>query len=120
MEKKRGEAMATGGLTVREAGQMGGKATSRKHNHDFYVECGRKGGKSTKARHGSEYYRALGRKGGAELARLIAIARDVEGEWEDAGNTDMPFGVDDGLPVSDMVYGHGAGARKVATSSAKA
>lgn len=33
-----------GKMTVREAGSKGGKSTSKKYGHDFYVKIGKKGG----------------------------------------------------------------------------
>lgn len=55
------------GMTVREAGQKGGLATSKRYGHEFYEEIGRKGGakggKTTRERYGREFYEKIGRKG---------------------------------------------------------
>ena len=53
-----------GDMSVRQAGQRGGKNTSQKHGADFYREIGRRGGEARKSQLGPEGYAKLGRKGG--------------------------------------------------------
>ena len=52
-------------MTVREAGQIGGK--KRADAGTDYAELGKKGGSETRKR-GLDYYREIGRKGGAACA----------------------------------------------------
>ncbi len=52
------------GMTVQEAGRMGGKATSHKYGKEFYEEIGVKGGNTTKKKHGPEFYSQIGKEGG--------------------------------------------------------
>jgi general stress protein YciG len=68
--------MATrGGITVKEAGRRGGKATKLRHGPDFYQTIGRKGGETTKLRHGPKFYEKIGRKGGNRVRQLVARGR---------------------------------------------
>lgn len=53
-----------GGMSVREAGRKGGKATSATHGHEFYEEIGHKGGA----------------KGGPRVRELIEEGRKAEGK----------------------------------------
>ena len=61
-----------GGMTVREAGRKGGKATKARHGPEFYETIGRKGGETTKVRHGPRFYEKIGRKGGQRVRQLVA------------------------------------------------
>lgn len=61
-----------GGMTVREAGRKGGRATKARHGPEFYQRIGKKGGETTKARHGPNYYKNMGRKGGQRVRQLVA------------------------------------------------
>lgn len=49
----------TGGMTVRQAGQLGGE------------KGGRKGGETTLERYGPQFYEEIGRKGGHKVRELI-------------------------------------------------
>lgn len=53
-----------GGMTVAEAGRMGGKLVAEKYGPEFYEKIGKKGGASTAERYGSEFFGKIGRKGG--------------------------------------------------------
>jgi general stress protein YciG len=50
-------------MSVREAGQRGGQATSATHGHEFYEEIGQKGGE----------------KGGQRVSELVDKGRQAEG-----------------------------------------
>ena len=52
-----------GGMSVREAGQRGGEATSASHDRAFYEEIGHKGGE----------------KGGQPVSELVEKGRQAEG-----------------------------------------
>src|ERR1700677_1306951 len=56
-------ARAGGGMTVREAGRMGG------------LKGGKKGGETVKAERGIEFYQEIGRKGGQKVRQLIEEGR---------------------------------------------
>lgn len=71
-----------GGMTVREAGRKGGRATSIRHGPEFYKDIGRKGGNVTLARLGPQFYEKIGRKGGQRTKRLIAKGRKAAAEAE--------------------------------------
>jgi len=64
-----------GGMTVREAGRKGGRATKARHGPGFYGSIGRKGGETTKKRHGPQFYERIGRKGGQRVRQLVAQAK---------------------------------------------
>lgn len=53
-----------GGMTVAEAGRMGGKLVSEKYGPEFYEKIGKKGGSSTAQRYGPEFFGRIGKKGG--------------------------------------------------------
>jgi general stress protein YciG len=55
-----------GNMSVREAGQKGGEATSATHGHEFYQEIGHKGGE------------AGGKKGGQRVRELIEEGKKSE------------------------------------------
>jgi general stress protein YciG len=57
-----------GGMTVAEAGRMGGKLVSEKYGPEFYEKIGKKGGSSTAERYGSEFFGKIGRKGGKAVS----------------------------------------------------
>jgi uncharacterized protein len=65
----------TGGMTVREAGRKGGRATKARHGPEFYQTIGRSGGETTKLRHGPDFYVKIGKKGGQRMRQLIAKGR---------------------------------------------
>jgi general stress protein YciG len=89
-----------GGMTVAEAGRMGGKLVSEKYGPEFYEKIGKKGGSSTAERYGSEFFGKIGRKGGKavsdkygpghferigrrggqKVASLVEKAKQLEGE----------------------------------------
>ena len=53
-----------GGMTVAEAGRMGGRLVSEKYGPEFYEKIGKKGGSSTASKYGSEFFGRIGKKGG--------------------------------------------------------
>lgn len=55
--------VADGGITVSEAGRLGGLAVSQKHGRDFFVRIGRKGQQVTRQKHPT-MAAAWGRTGG--------------------------------------------------------
>lgn len=59
-----------GGMTVREAGHLGGE------------KGGHKGGESTKEKHGHEFYEEIGHKGGQKVKELIEKGEEVERKKE--------------------------------------
>src|SRR5437763_16652788 len=57
-----------GGMTVAEAGRMGGKLVSEKYGAELYKGIGKKGGSSTAERYGPEFFGRIGRKGGKAVS----------------------------------------------------
>ena len=57
-----------GGMTVAEAGRMGGKLVSEKYGPEFYERIGKKGGSSTAERYGPDFFGRIGRKGGKAVS----------------------------------------------------
>jgi general stress protein YciG len=57
-----------GGMTVAEAGRMGGKLVSEKYGSEFYEKIGKKGGSSTAERYGPDFFGRIGRKGGKAVS----------------------------------------------------
>src|SRR2546426_11122225 len=55
---------AGGGMTVAEAGRMGGRLVSEKYGPEFYEKIGKKGGSSTAPKYGPEFFGRIGKKGG--------------------------------------------------------
>jgi len=55
-----------GQMSVQEAGQRGGEATSKTHGHEYYEEIGHKGGE------------AGGKKGGQRVRELIEEGKEKE------------------------------------------
>ena len=53
-----------GGMTVAEAGRMGGRLVSEKYGPEFYEKIGKKGGSSTANKYGPEFFGRIGKKGG--------------------------------------------------------
>ena len=53
-----------GGMTVAEAGRMGGRLVSEKYGPEFYEKIGKKGGSSTALKYGPEFFGRIGKKGG--------------------------------------------------------
>ena len=53
-----------GGMTVAEAGRMGGRLVSEKYGAEFYEKIGKKGGSSTASKYGPEFFGRIGKKGG--------------------------------------------------------
>ena len=96
-----------GGMTVAEAGRMGGKLVSEKYGSEFYKGIGKKGGSSTAERYGPEFFGKIGRKGGKavsekygaghferigrrggqKVASLVERAKTLEGQDEQAKPT---------------------------------
>lgn len=54
----------SGDMSVRDAGQKGGKTVRERYGSSFYEEIGRKGGRATRDRHGVGFYESIGQKGG--------------------------------------------------------
>jgi general stress protein YciG len=89
-----------GGMTVAEAGRMGGRLVSEKYGPEFYEKIGKKGGSSTATKYGPEFFgrigkkggkavtakygpghfERIGRKGGQKVADLIERAKSMEAE----------------------------------------
>ncbi len=89
-----------GGMTVAEAGRMGGRLVSEKYGPEFYEKIGKKGGSSTATKYGPEFFgrigkkggkavtakygpshfERIGRKGGQKVADLIERAKSLEAE----------------------------------------
>jgi len=57
-----------GGMTVAEAGRMGGNLVSEKYGPEFYERIGKLGGSSTAERYGPEFFGKIGRKGGKAVS----------------------------------------------------
>ncbi len=58
-------------LSVRDAGQKGGRATAARHGSEFYRQIGRKGGRTRAAELGNEGFVELGRKGGLTRPKKV-------------------------------------------------
>src|SRR5881409_3525262 len=79
-----------GGMTVAEAGRMGGRLVSEKYGSEFYEKIGKKGGSSTAERYGPDFFGRIGRKGGKavsekygggqKVASLVERAKHLEAE----------------------------------------
>lgn len=67
-----------GKMSVQEAGQKGGRTTSREYGPEFYHEIGSKGGQTTSREHGPEFYHEIGTKGGRKVRDLIKKGEEVE------------------------------------------
>ena len=67
-----------GGMTVAEAGRMGGRLVSEKYGPEFYEKIGKKGGSSTASKYGPGHFEKIGRKGGQKVADLIERAKAME------------------------------------------
>ena len=72
LKMSRRRQVAEGGMTVREAGRLGG------------LIGGRKGGLAIKEERGVEYYQEIGRLGGKRVRDLIAAGRKAKGGKRDA------------------------------------
>jgi hypothetical protein len=62
-----------GGMTVAEAGRMGGKLVSLRYGAEFYEKIGKKGGSSTAERYGPEFFGRIGRKGGKAVSLKYGV-----------------------------------------------
>jgi len=69
---------AGGGMTVAEAGRMGGRLVSEKYGPEFYEKIGKKGGRAVTAKYGAGHFERIGRKGGQKVADLIERAKALE------------------------------------------
>lgn len=65
------------GMTVQEAGRLGGSKTAERHGREFYQRIGKKGGAANVAQHGREHFQAIGRKGGGRMSELVVKGRAV-------------------------------------------
>jgi general stress protein YciG len=54
------------GITVREAGRLGGQKVLKERGRDFYKEIGQKGGQATRNAYGIDFYKDIGRRGGTK------------------------------------------------------
>lgn len=66
-QNRAGSRDQSGGMSVREAGQRGGEATSASHGREFYEEIGQQGGE----------------KGGQRVSELIEKGKQAEGGRND-------------------------------------
>lgn len=66
------------GMTVSEAGRLGGEKVARERGHDFYEEIGRKGGEKVARERGHEFYEDIGHKGGQRVRELIEEGKSTE------------------------------------------
>ena len=67
-----------GGMTVAEAGRMGGRLVSEKYGPEFYERIGKKGGSTTAERYGSEFFGKIGAKGGKKVESIVERAKQLE------------------------------------------
>lgn len=68
------------GMTVREAGRLGGEALKRKYGAQYFRELGRKGGVTTQQRHGDGFYSTIGKLGGQKNASKAESDHDPTSE----------------------------------------
>ena len=61
--------VSSGGMSVREAGKLGGDRVKAKYGSEFYETIGRKGGEVTKGKYGPSFYEKIGQKGGQKPKR---------------------------------------------------
>jgi len=70
------------GMTVQEAGRLGGEKVASERGPEFYSEIGKMGGKKggeTVARErGHEFYEEIGHKGGQRVRELIEEGKQSE------------------------------------------
>src|SRR5436309_3313469 len=77
-----------GGMTVREAGRLGGLIGGRKgglavkaeRGVEFYEQIGKKGGEAVKAERGTPFYEEIGKKGGHRVRTLIEEGKKAASE----------------------------------------
>lgn len=62
-----------GKLSREEAGRLGGEATAKNHDKEFYQEIGEKGGEATAKNHDKEFIK----KSDARAAKPVAIQTKV-------------------------------------------
>lgn len=67
-----------GRMTVREAGQKGGRTTFKKHGPEFYESIGKKGGQATSKKYGHGFYEEIGHKGGQKVRNLIKRGKEAK------------------------------------------
>src|SRR3989440_7765725 len=60
---------AGGGMTVAEAGRMGGRLVSERYGPEFYEKIGKKGGSSTAKKYGRDFFGKIGKKGGRAVSQ---------------------------------------------------
>ena len=63
------------GMTVQEAGRLGGEKVASERGHDFYESIGRKGGQTVAREKGPSFYSEIGHKGGQRVRELIAAGK---------------------------------------------
>ena len=81
---------AGGGMTVADAGRMGGRLVSEKYGPEFYERIGKKGGRAVTAKYGPGHFERIGRKGGQKVADLIERAKTLEMSAEEAAPETIP------------------------------
>lgn len=60
-----------GKMSREEAGRLGGEATAKNHDKEFYQEIGEKGGEATSKNHGKDFYQEIGEKGGEATSKTM-------------------------------------------------
>ena len=98
---------AGGGMTVAEAGRMGGRLVSEKYGPEFYERIGKKGGSSTANKYGPEFFGRIGKKGGRAVT-----AKYGAGHFERIGRKG-------GQKVADLIERTTAGADKLKAENAQ-
>ena len=53
------------GMSVREAGRLGGERGKAKYGPEYFEQLGRRGGQATKTKYGPTHFENIGRKGGS-------------------------------------------------------
>ena len=64
--------VSSGGMSVREAGKLGGDRVKAKYGSEFNETIGRNGGEVTKGKYGPSFYERIGQKGGQKPKRSTA------------------------------------------------
>src|SRR5207245_2761970 len=94
---------AGGGMTVAEAGRMGGRLVSEKYGPEFYEKVGKKGGSSTANKYGPEVVVRAARSlpPGHGQPVVPPLVQSVAFDYRSAAEQDAVFGGD----RSGYVYG---------------
>ncbi|MFA4996117.1 MAG: general stress protein [Patescibacteria group bacterium] len=78
-------------MSVQEAGQKGGRTTSREYGPEFYHEIGTKGGRATSREYGPEFYHEIGTKGGQKVRDLIKKGEKAENKKRNKGKNKSEY-----------------------------